>query len=504
MTKLRAVQAAFVSICVAIAVASVHAAGGTDSFEPQVQHIAIILSAIWFGPWGGALVGVLCGLLVGPLMPSSVTSGTPQELTVWLPRLIYFVGVGTAFGFIQQRLRVHARALGKARDDLENRNADLFEAERRAEEEVRCLTEARDNEADALAEIGALSHLDAVVSAGQGEEAILETIAEIVCTAIGAELGLVIYLNPVSNTLGVKALSGLHGESAVKMANAVRRLHMGHSLPWRAIMERRPVADTPNKAESSEGAGGSGIAAPLCEDDEPFGVICGVWRHERHFTPAELERMGRMAKQASLAIQKARQHQVIEEITFDTILTLAEAIESRASYTGGHVARVVEYAEMIARSLHLPEGEVRAIRYGAALHDVGMLAVPDEILKKPGHLTQEETAEIRMHPYHGSRLCKKAGFLAALVPIIYYHHERFDGKGYPEGLRGPGIPLGARIVAVADAYDAMTTERPYRAALSEEEAAKELRNESGKQLDPDIVDVLLESLEERRQHRLAA
>lgn len=506
MSKTRAIQAGFVAICVAGAVGSVHAAGGTAAFEPQVQYIAIILAAVWFGPWGGALIGVACGLLVGPLMPSNVTSGTPQEIGAWLPRMVYFAAIGAAFGFMQQRLRVHLRALAKARDDLEKRNTDLLEAERRAEEEVRRLTEARDREADALAEIGALSHLDAVVSAGQGEDAILDTIAEIVCTAIGAELGLVIYLNPESNTLGVKALSGLHGESATKMANAIRRLRMGRALPWRAIMERQPVSDAPHASESapSDGSGGSGIAAPLLEGNEPFGVICGVWRHERQFAPAELERMGRLAKQASLAIQKARQHCIIEEVTFDTILTLAEAIESRASYTVGHVARLVEYAETIARSLRLPKAEVRAIRYGAALHDVGMLGVPDEILKKPGHLTQDEIAQIRMHPYHGSRLCKRAGFLAALVPIVYYHHERFDGKGYPEGLRGPGIPLGARIVAVADAYDAMTTERPYRAAMSEEEADEALRSEAGQQLDPDIVDALLDALEERRRHRMKA
>jgi HD-GYP domain-containing protein (c-di-GMP phosphodiesterase class II) len=505
VSKARVAQAVFVGVCVAGAFGSVRAAGGTASFEPQVQYIAIILAAVWFGPWGGALVGVLCGLLVGPLMPSNSASGTAQEVGAWLPRLVYFAGIGAAFGFMQERLRVNLRALRKTRDDLERRNAEILEAERRAEEEVRRLKEAHDNEAEALAEIGALSHLDAVVSAGQGEDAILDTIAEIVCQAIGAELGLVIYLNPVSKTLGVKALSGLHGESAVRMANAVRRLRMGRGLPWRAIMERQPVCDEPHAGEAAtKGAGGCGIAAPLLDGEEPFGAVCAVWRHERRFAPADLERMGRLTKQASLAIHKARQHRIVEEVTFDTVLTLADAIEGRAAYTTGHVGRIVAYADIIARSLHIPEGEVRAIRYGAALHDVGMLGVPDDILQRPGRLTPEEMEQLRMHPYHGSRLCKRAGFLSGLTPIIYHHHERFDGKGYPEGLRGPAIPLGARIVAVADAYDAMTTERPYRQALSEEEAAEALRREAGHQLDPDIVDAFLEAMEERRRHRLAA
>jgi hypothetical protein len=503
--KWRAIQAAFVAACVAGAGASVHVAGGTAAFEPQVEYIAIILAAIWFGPWGGALVGVLCGVLVGPLMPSNAASGTSQEIGAWLPRLVYFVAIGAAFGFMQHRLRANLGALRSARDDLEKRNADLVEAEHRAEEEVRRLTEAHDNEAEALAEIGALSHLDAVVSAGQGEAAILETIAEIVCTALGAELGMVVYVNPVSNTLSVRALSGLHGESAQKMAAVIGHLRVGHGFPWWSILERRPVssADTSHSSDPAQGEG-SGIAAPLMQEGDPFGAVCAVWRHEREFSRAEMERIGRLGKQAALAIQKARQHQMIEEVTFDTILTLAEAIESRASYTAGHVARVVEYAEMITKNLHLPDADVRAIRYGAALHDVGMLGVPDNILAKPGHLTQEEIEQVRMHPYYGSRLCKQAGFLSALVPIIYSHHERFDGKGYPKGLRGPDIPLGARVVAVADAYDAMTTERPYRAALSEEEAAEALRREAGHQLDPDVVDALLEKLEERRRHKMAA
>ncbi len=446
----------------------------------------------------------LLALLASRFMSWSGGSGLPQHVFS-LPWSIYVGAAGFALlGVVDLQLMASLLKLRRRRDELTRRNASLEEAARGAQDELRRLTEAHNSETEALAEIGALSHLDAVVSAGQGEEAILDTIAEIICTAVSAELGLVIYLQPFSNALGVKALSGLHGDSAIKMAEAVKRLRIGHSLPWRAIRERASVCD-PEDSERAAGApGGSGIAAPLMEGDEPFGVVCGVWRHQRHFVAADLERMDRLAKQASLAIQKARQHQVIEEVTFDTILTLADAIEGRAAYTMGHVSRVAEYAEMIARSLHLPEAEVRAIRYGAALHDVGMLAVSDRILVKPGRLTPEEVEQVRMHPYHGSELCKRAGFLEALIPMIYYHHERFDGKGYPEGLRGAAIPLGARIVAVADVFDALSTERPYRKALSEEDAIQALSNEAGHQLDPDLVEAFLEALEERRRHTLAA
>ena len=509
MSRVRALQSAFIALCVLAAVGFVRAAGGTSSFEPQVEYIAIILAAIWFGSWGGALVGVICGLVVGPLMPSNVASGTPQELGVWIPRLVYFVAVGAAFGIMQQRLRVHLHALETTKDDLEKRNQELAEAERRAEEEVRELTEAHLSEANALVEIGALSHLDAAVLAGQGEGAILETIAEIVCTAMEAQCGLVVYLDEGSNTLVLQAQSGLHGESATKMADILGRLRVGQGLPWRAIVTRQPVHsyDVSGDNDSDSAPGKSSdrcIAAPLMSDGEPFGAICAIWRRERKFARAEGERMGRLAEQASLAIQKARQHRIIEDVTFDTILALAEAIESRASHTSGHVARIVQYAEAVAGRLHLPEAEVRAIRYGAALHDVGMVGVPDEVIRKPGHLTQAEQEQIRLHPYIGGQFCKRAGFLSPLIPVIYHHHERFDGKGYPDGLSGHQIPLGARIVAAADAYDAMTTERPYRPALSGEEAARSLRDEAGHQLDPEIVDVLLHVIEDGRRRNIRA
>jgi putative two-component system response regulator len=128
--------------------------------------------------------------------------------------------------------------------------------------------------------------------------------------------------------------------------------------------------------------------------------------------------------------------------------------------------------------------ELETIRLGAALHDVGKIAVPDDVLKKPAKLTSEEFAIIRQHCYIGGQICKKIPFLAEVYPIVYHHHESFDGSGYPDGLHGEGIPLGARIVAVADAYDAMTSDRVYRKSLGQERAVEILTSEQGKQWDP--------------------
>lgn len=137
---------------------------------------------------------------------------------------------------------------------------------------------------------------------------------------------------------------------------------------------------------------------------------------------------------------------------------------------------------------------MEVVRLGAAMHDVGKIIVPDNILKKPGRLTPDEYAIIKQHCYFGGQICKRISFLQQVYPIVYHHHERFDGKGYPDGIAGERIPLGARIVSVVDAYDAITSDRPYRSARSQEEAEAILRDGAGSQWDPQIVDTFLFSL----------
>ena len=131
---------------------------------------------------------------------------------------------------------------------------------------------------------------------------------------------------------------------------------------------------------------------------------------------------------------------------------------------------------------------------------MGKIAVPDSILKKPGRLTPEEYAIVKQHCYSGGQICKRVGFLMDAYPIVYHHHERWDGTGYPDGLKDERVPIGARIVAVVDAYDAITTDRPYRDATSHEEAAEILRGGAGSQWDPTVVRIFLEAVEEQGDH----
>jgi putative nucleotidyltransferase with HDIG domain len=245
----------------------------------------------------------------------------------------------------------------------------------------------------------------------------------------------------------------------------------------------------------------SAAAAPLDLDEELRGALVIGYPEQRDFTPEELTRLERLAQQTELAVRSARQRESLARLAFETALALTEAIESRDPYTGDHCRRLAEYAGIMAEKLVLPAKEIEVVRLGAALHDMGKIVVPDSILKKPGRLTPEEYTIIKQHCYSGGQICKKVGFLMNAYPVVYHHHERWDGKGYPDGLAGERIPLGARIVSVVDAFDAMTSDRPYRDAMPLEEATAILQDGSGRQWDPRVVRTLMESAELQERFR---
>lgn len=178
------------------------------------------------------------------------------------------------------------------------------------------------------------------------------------------------------------------------------------------------------------------------------------------------------------------------------ILTLARAVEARDLYTVHHAERVGKYAAGIGRAHGLGEGELDALYRGGVLHDLGKIAIPDAILLKPTALTVEERARMQTHSEEGERIASPLRSTAALLPTIRHHHERFDGSGYPDHLAAAEIPLSARIVAVADSYDAMVNDRPYRAALDEEAARRQIAGGFGTQWDPEFATTFLRLLDD--------
>jgi putative nucleotidyltransferase with HDIG domain len=174
------------------------------------------------------------------------------------------------------------------------------------------------------------------------------------------------------------------------------------------------------------------------------------------------------------------------------IALLADIIEARDAYTHEHTGRVRRLALRLGERLGFSEAQLEVLGLGALLHDIGKIAVPDAILRKTGPLTRDETLAMRQHPVIGADILQRVPYLAAAAPAVRGHHERWDGAGYPDRLIGEAIPIEARIIALADAFDAITTNRPYRRARSSEMALYELRNESGKQFDPALVKIFVE------------
>jgi HD-GYP domain-containing protein (c-di-GMP phosphodiesterase class II) len=178
-----------------------------------------------------------------------------------------------------------------------------------------------------------------------------------------------------------------------------------------------------------------------------------------------------------------------------TACTLVSLVDLRDSYTGGHSSRVGTYTRAIGVRLGLPEEQLEQVVMAALLHDIGKIGVPDHVLLKAGALTTDEFAQIKKHPELGWMALKNMGDFKSLGLIVLHHHERMDGGGYPGGLKGSAIPLGSRIIAVADSYDALTTERPYRKARSQQEAVDEMLSCVESQFDPRVLAAFLDSLE---------
>lgn len=236
------------------------------------------------------------------------------------------------------------------------------------------------------------------------------------------------------------------------------------------------------------------LIIPIIVEDKVKGVIN---LENTSLNPDTIDLLMSFSEGAAVAINNARLYQKIQDSYFEIAKALSQAIEAKDPYTHGHSARVVEYTVLIAQKLDLQEEEKELLKYAAMLHDIGKIGVRGIVLNNPKGLTGEEYDEIKKHPLVGESIIKPIELLQPIRPLIKHHHEWYNGKGYPDGLSGENIPLGARILAVADAYDAMKSDRPYRKALTEETAIQELKRGNGTQFEPKIVEVFLEILKQK-------
>lgn len=234
------------------------------------------------------------------------------------------------------------------------------------------------------------------------------------------------------------------------------------------------------------------VLVPIHTRERILGIIVLFYGRERdELEQDDLHLVTAVAGQAAVALENASLYEDLEMSYFSTVKALARAIEVKDPYTYGHSEKVTEYSLAIARRMGVSEWELKNIKYAAALHDIGKIGIARKILDKPGTLNEEEFVHIKTHPQLGDSIIEPVAFLQEPREIILHHHERYDGKGYPDGLKEEEIPLGARILAVADSFEAMMSDRPYRKALPLEEAMKELEINAGTQFDPRVVEAFL-------------
>lgn len=241
------------------------------------------------------------------------------------------------------------------------------------------------------------------------------------------------------------------------------------------------------------------LVVPLVVREHILGVIEVLNKTDgTAFTSSDCATLEALATPSAIMLENARLYSDLKQAFLDTVRVIANAVEARDPYTAGHTGRVTHIAVEIARELGWSREQLEYLEIGALLHDIGKIGVADTILRKPQELTPDEYIAMQQHPIVGVQMLKGVSVLRPALPYILYHHERYDGTGYPFGLRGQEIPIEGRLLTVADTFDAMTSNRPYRQALSHDQALAEIMRHRGTQFDPEIVDALIRVCERGR------
>jgi len=296
----------------------------------------------------------------------------------------------------------------------------------------------------------------------------------------------------------------LHGVICPTGREEWLRLDLGKQIAEEALKRRRgfivnDIADHPQWGEAAKVFGIFNIVVvPLNPGGHAQGVLVGWNRLRGEFTSGDLKLLSTIAAQTGGVLESAYLYQRLQETFRGVVRAMAVAVDAKSRWTAGHSIRVTRYAVELANAIGLPESEVEKVNLSGLLHDLGKIGVPDAILDKPGRLTDEEWKVMKQHPIIGYEMLKDIWqFRGSILDGVLYHHERVDGKGYPFGLKGEEIPFMGRLLAVADGFDAMTSDRPYRAGMPKEKALEVLLEGAGTQWDKELVKAFVEAQRRR-------
>ncbi|MFA5160687.1 MAG: HD domain-containing phosphohydrolase [Elusimicrobiales bacterium] len=333
------------------------------------------------------------------------------------------------------------------------------------------------------------------LAAGTGGVAVLcQTALDSACELTGSKRGSLMLFDDISCELKITASRGIApsvaqtlrlkpGEGAAGLA-----FETGESIIIREPKKHPAYIGYCGRSDQKEPI----VSLPIRTRNKVFGVM------NLHLPPGPLpdgdcriRLLCVLAGKTAASLENMHLNDSLQNFYIEMVETLARVIDAKDSYTHDHAGRARRKARRIAQELRLAPSAIRHVEYAALLHDIGKIGVSEVVLRKPGKLTAAEFDEIRRHPVIGWQILSPVTFLSQVSQMVLYHQEHFDGRGYPEGLAGKAIPLGARIVSAIDAWDAMVSDRPYRRAMSREDAVKEMRRCSGAQFDPDVVKTFL-------------
>jgi putative nucleotidyltransferase with HDIG domain len=343
----------------------------------------------------------------------------------------------------------------------------------------------------------------AIVSV-QDTQAILEKTMKPIVDVLGFDRALIMLVDEKAEFLEFRYGVGSTAEAREKMKGYRISLTREQNLMIRVLKKKRPIVIrdvkaaglNPNNVILADFRPTSFVVTPLISEDNAIGIL-GADKGERgaRVTANDGEFLSILANSLATAIWRSRMDEELKSSYVSAVHALVKAIEEKDPYTRGHSEAVAVMVEEIARVMGLSEVEIEYLRFGSILHDVGKIGIPESIVRSPKPLTKAEYNIIRLHPEKGEEILKPIAFIKGHLSLIRNHHERFDGKGYPDGLRGEDIPLGAQMVSVADAFDAMTSSRPYRKGLPFKHAAREIQRNAGTQFSPRITDAFMQAFE---------
>jgi len=348
-----------------------------------------------------------------------------------------------------------------------------------------------------VSELSALNKLAFSLNSNLNLRCILDQAIEEAIRVTGSDSGSIMLLDEEGQDLTIEVSRGI--EQSLVMN---KKIKVGEGIAGWVVAKSEPLilvdgSDARFQKELKRHDIKSSLTLPLKTKEKVIGVLTVNRKTSSQiFGSEDTELIMTFAAQVAVAIENAKLYKDLQSTFLGTISALAASIDAKDPYTFGHSNEVVEYAVAIAERLLLSESQVQTIRVAAALHDIGKIGIDGSILNKPGKLSLEEREIINSHPAIAANILSSLDFLKDVVPIVLFHHERFDGRGYPTKISGHAIPIGARIISVADSFNAMISKRSYRPAMSLDEAKEELKANSGTQFDPVVVDAFLAVLDQ--------